>query len=379
MDATSIFNFLMISGAIQGFVFNIATLLSRKKIERLVLFLNLFVLFLSLNNLQSWWVDKGLIPDNFFLQHFLVPWYILIVPMFYVFLIFYLGIEKKRWSFLLFSGIFFLLAVLIRSLVIFLAFKDIIPIEDILKYNLGEDVVALSYSLFLFIKAYRLVSKHQVLFQPILAFDDLIWVKRFMFFGGGVFVLWIMAIFFNFTGLVKAPFSYYPLRLGSSLLIYWVGYQAFFRYVVLKDRIMLRKEIRNETHSVDNDKTKEIRLSKRIEKEGKTFEAIDEFIRTNQRFLDPYLSLENVSDEVGMSISSISKLMNSYAGSNFSDYINNFRVTEAKKLLADKSFSPYTIVAIGLECGFNSKSTFYAAFKKFTGQTPTQYRKSFHG
>ena len=77
-----------------------------------------------------------------------------------------------------------------------------------------------------------------------------------------------------------------------------------------------------------------------------------------------------------MSISSISKLINGREGCNFSDYINKYRVSEAKKLLADKNFDPYTIVAIGLECGFNSKSTFYTAFKKFTGQTPTQYREA---
>jgi len=67
--------------------------------------------------------------------------------------------------------------------------------------------------------------------------------------------------------------------------------------------------------------------------------------------------------------------MNAHAGSNFPDYINKYRVKEAKKLLGDNNFSAYTIVAIGLECGFNSKSTFYYAFKKFTGLTPTAYRK----
>ena len=67
--------------------------------------------------------------------------------------------------------------------------------------------------------------------------------------------------------------------------------------------------------------------------------------------------------------------MNTYAGSNFSDYINSYRVEEAKKLLADTTFDNYTIVAVGLECGFNSKSTFYNAFKKFTGVTPTVYKK----
>ena len=69
-------------------------------------------------------------------------------------------------------------------------------------------------------------------------------------------------------------------------------------------------------------------------------------------------------------------LVNKFSGKNFSDYINSLRVEEAKRCLRNPGFEAYTMVAIGLECGFNSKSTFYTAFKKFTGQTPTSFRKS---
>ncbi len=377
MNATALFNFLMIAGAIQGFVFNIATLLSRKIIERPVLFLNLFVLFISLNNLQSWWVEKNLLSTNFFIHHFLAPWYILIVPMFYVFLIYYLELQKKRRHFLIFSGILFVLAILARIIVLGMASQGIISEQGISDYNMGEDIVALTYSMFLFIKSIRLLFNYRSLYSQILAFDDLLWIKRFMFFGGGVFLLWILAIFFNITGMVSAPYSYYPLRLGSSLLIYWVGYQAFFRYIVMKDRILLRKEIRSAPKTKDSDMYYQLKEARKIQKQEKTFKLINDYILEQQKYLDPYLSLEQVSDEMDIGISSLSKLVNTHTGSNFPDYVNNLRVGEAKKFLADESFSPYTIVAIGLECGFNSKSSFYAAFKKFTQQTPTQYRKSF--
>jgi len=45
-------------------------------------------------------------------------------------------------------------------------------------------------------------------------------------------------------------------------------------------------------------------------------------------------------------------------------------------MLQDLDFDNYTITAIGLESGFNSKTSFYAAFKKFTNKTPVEYRKS---
>ncbi len=365
---TAIFNFLMIAGAVQGFIFNVATFLSRKKIERPILFLNLLVFFLSLNNLQSWFIEKHFIDSEFLLHDFTVPWYVLIVPMFYAFLVYYLEIEEKRFPFIRTSLIIFFLELITRTVVIFLVNNEKWSSENLEIYNNIEDAITLLYSLFLFYKAIQIVFRHGTFDTPVLAFDDLKWLKWFFYLGGGVFVLWMMSIVFNSTGIVQKPYSYYPLRLGSSILIYWVGYQAFFRYVVLKDRILLRKEIRKKSFS------KSIKRTVKEDRGESAFEEINSYVNANQKFLDPYLSLENLAEELGISSSGLSKTMNSYAGSNFSDYINKYRVEEAKTLLGDSSFSAYTIVAIGLECGFNSKSTFYAAFKKFTGLTPTAYR-----
>ena len=48
---------------------------------------------------------------------------------------------------------------------------------------------------------------------------------------------------------------------------------------------------------------------------------------------------------------------------------------DAKKMLENEEFDNYTVVAIGLESGFNSKTSFYQAFKKHTRQTPSEYKK----
>ena len=67
----------------------------------------------------------------------------------------------------------------------------------------------------------------------------------------------------------------------------------------------------------------------------------------------------SLAEKQKISVSHLSKLINSFSNYNFSDYINSLRIEQAKKLLDDDSFDQYTIVAIGLESGFNSKSTFY--------------------
>ncbi|MEL6843420.1 MAG: helix-turn-helix domain-containing protein, partial [Bacteroidota bacterium] len=61
---------------------------------------------------------------------------------------------------------------------------------------------------------------------------------------------------------------------------------------------------------------------------------------------------------------------------NFMDFINGYRIEEAQKMLRAPRFGHYTIVAIAQEVGFRSRSAFYAAFKKISGQTPTEYKRS---
>jgi len=294
---------------------------------------------------------------------------VLIAPMFYAFLIYYLEIEKKRVLLIKVSIVFFFLELLFRALSLVLVKQHIWPNVYFDYYNNLEDVVTLLYSLFLFYKAFLIVFKENSLESTITDYDDLRWLKWFFYLGGVVFVLWVMSIFFNTTSIVEKPYSFYPLRLSSSILIYWVGYQAFYRYVVLRDRIFFRKEIRKK-RAYDVEASKES-----VVKKGLAFTQVDEYIVKNQKFLDSSLSLESLAGELNKSVSNLSKLMNSQTESNFSDYINKYRVEEAKKLLSDNEYSGYTIVAIGLECGFNSKSAFYSAFKKFTNVTPTIYKK----
>ncbi len=376
MDVTATFNFLLLAGALHGIIFIIVTFLARKSIEKPVLFLNLFVLFLSLNNFQSWLIDKDLVGSGFFLSNFKLPWYVLIVPMFYAFLVHYLRIERKKWPFLGLSISIFVIEVLCRSLVLYLGSKGQLEESSIALYDSIEDAVTLSYSVFLYFKALRILYKYEELYEPILAFDNLKWIKRFMNIGGAVILLWLVAVLLNlFSDLIKPPYSYYPLRLASSILIYWVGYQAFFQYVLLKDRLVLRTKIRKTGSELLKPGMEKGKALRQNEQGDRAFQDVNEYVTTNQRFLDPNFSQEKLAEEMGIGTSTLSRIINQYAEKNFSDYINSLRVEEAKKLLKDDEFSSYTVVAMGLECGFNSKSTFYTAFRKFTGQTPTAYQK----
>ncbi len=308
----------------------------------------------------------------------LVPWYLLVLPFFYSFLLNYLGVQDKIATYLRPALILLCLELLIRTgLIGFVWFAlESTDASVLAQYTAWEEIINAAFSLFIFGKAIHLVFRNSDLYQDILAFDDIRWIKIFLILGSTVLILWIFAILgSNLSGTQTAN---YPLRLATSVLLYWIGYQGLFRYTIVQDRILLRTSFSHKFLEEEAIQKRKPGKSTFInEKHDEAFVHVQKFIVENQKYLDPLLSMDKLAEALSMSTSHLSKLINTYSGHNFSDYINEFRIVQSKKLLSDKDFKQYTIVAIGLECGFNSKSTFYTAFKKFTGQTPSDYREQF--
>lgn len=99
-----------------------------------------------------------------------------------------------------------------------------------------------------------------------------------------------------------------------------------------------------------------------------------QFMETEKPYLDDKLTLQKLAEQMKMSEKQLSILINQHTGKHFFDFINEFRINQAKGLLRDQP--QLTVLEVLYEVGFNSKSSFYTAFKKETGVTPTDYRKS---
>jgi len=96
-------------------------------------------------------------------------------------------------------------------------------------------------------------------------------------------------------------------------------------------------------------------------------------MQTAHLYRDENLSLAVLSNKVGLSPHQLSELLNEKLGRNFKTYINELRIAEARRLLStDKSVN---ILHVGFAVGFNSKSAFNAAFRRITGESPTDYLK----
>ncbi|MDO7853620.1 helix-turn-helix domain-containing protein [Hymenobacter convexus] len=94
-----------------------------------------------------------------------------------------------------------------------------------------------------------------------------------------------------------------------------------------------------------------------------------------QPWLEPELTLTELAQRLQTHPALLSKVINAGCGQNFNDFVNTYRVQEARRKLADPRFGHYSLVGVALESGFNSKSTFNRVFKKLLGQAPSEVER----
>lgn len=337
-----------------------------------MLYINLLVLSMSLNNFQSWINAKNFFIESLLLVYINVPWHFLIAPFFYTFLINYLEIEKRSKNILKINILLFILIVSIR--ICFVLFLKEENSENIIylfeKYSSVEEIISSIVSLSIFIYSFYILSKKENLFSKILSFDNLKWIYTFFKIGLLSYIFWFIAqvtkVALNFQDFI---YAYYPLRILTTVLIYWLGYQAIIQLKLLNERKKLRNKLGFKIYNNNNNKEKD--LDKKL-----LFDKINSIIDEEKLFTKPKLNVEYLANKVDINASKLSNIIKLYSNKNFNDFINDFRIDLSKEMLQNKDYKNYTITSIGLESGFNSKSNFYYTFKKHTGLTPTEYQKS---
>ncbi len=111
-------------------------------------------------------------------------------------------------------------------------------------------------------------------------------------------------------------------------------------------------------------------------------EQLDEYssrlknaIEADKVFTENEISLTELSNKISIQPYQLSEVISRVYGESFFDFINRYRIEEIKTRLEDPKSDSYSLLGIAMDCGFNSKSSFNSAFKKFTGVTPSEYRK----
>ncbi len=113
-----------------------------------------------------------------------------------------------------------------------------------------------------------------------------------------------------------------------------------------------------------------------IEKKEFISKKIFSYFENKKAYLNPDLDMEMLSTDLKIPKYQITEVLNTEIGKNFFQFVNSYRVEAVKKMLTD-SKNKFSIEAIGYDCGFSSKSSFYTVFKNITGKTPIEYRNSY--
>lgn len=243
-----------------------------------------------------------------------------------------------------------------------------------------ENLWALSNinSLIYCIAALRLLNKVKRLvnfYYADINSSDLNWLKNFLY--GTILLIGIdVSITFYEVILGDIDSAIGIIAIFVVFLIVYLAYKG-----ISQTRVLLPAFLLQETNHLQD--TKKENNSRPISKNHKfdTQELsliqtrLQHLFRQTKLYLNPELSLRLVAKELDISEKKLSYLLNQHMGVSFYDYVNALRIEEVKQKIQDPSYDQYTLLAIALECGFNSKTSFNRTFNRFEGVTPSKYRK----
>jgi AraC-like DNA-binding protein len=99
-------------------------------------------------------------------------------------------------------------------------------------------------------------------------------------------------------------------------------------------------------------------------------------MQSQRPYLEPELTLDDLAAQIGVKPKLLSQVINELLQKNFFEFINHYRIEEAKRLLTNPKDKKITVLEVMYEVGFNSKSSFNTLFKKLTGLTPGEFKKN---
>lgn len=185
---------------------------------------------------------------------------------------------------------------------------------------------------------------------------------------------WINIIKYCFLGFILSNLLFYVLvqaigygleydyiiSFAMSVFIFTIGYIGF-----------IRPEFLHEAHNgskYENSSLEELKANQYVE-------HLLSYMEEEKPFINGDLKLEDLSKDLEIPRHHLSQIINERLRKNFFEFINSYRVEEAKKILCDPKKQDYIILRVALESGFNNKTSFNTAFKNEVGLTPSEFRK----
>lgn len=153
--------------------------------------------------------------------------------------------------------------------------------------------------------------------------------------------------------------------LSGTFMIYYLGYSTLRQPEIMAGSLQAAPPKKSYQRSSLKPAQAQLYLDQLLQK-----------METDQPFLKEDLKLADLAKELGISTHHLSQVLNEQLQKKFTTFINAYRVKKAQELLLDPRYLQHTVLSIAFDSGFKNKASFNAAFKKYTGQTPSQFRKS---
>jgi AraC-like DNA-binding protein len=380
IDVFDIFIFL---GIFQGFFLSWFFIIKGQNEKRANLYQGLLLLFLSLTIFEGWLNNTGYIVKVLAITNFSEPLNFTFAPLLYLYIITSLNPEgeRKEWAHFLIA-IFWL---------IYMVFQFIQP--DEIKYNsyihtnhpdwatldmaskISSDPLGIrqyinqltAFQLIIYISAIIVVlrKKFRLAGQSLFGTDNelLIILRNTMIHFLLIIVIFLaVKIYFG----MRSDIGDYLLESYISFMIYATSYQVLNRSEFFdKPGSFFAFPMMKYEKSSLSEENKELILSK-IRKE----------MEDNSYFTNNLASLPGLAKQINETSHHVSQVINEKLNKTFFELLASYRVEHAKKLIQKDKNSKLTVEELADIVGYNSKSSFNIAFKKYTLKTPSEYRKS---
>lgn len=190
-------------------------------------------------------------------------------------------------------------------------------------------------------------------------------------------IIYLTSLFIQFD--LSATMSI--LALAATFIIHWTSYMGIYKYKLAKNKEAVYNFLNHDLtisygnpQILEDTRVEEYRES--ITADNPYFQKLELLFKEQHIYTDSTLNREKIAEKLGISAGYLSQIVNTITGDNFANYINYYRVEAVKEMISNSEYENYNLLAMGLESGFTSKTTFYKAFKKVTGQTPNEYKNT---
>lgn len=208
---------------------------------------------------------------------------------------------------------------------------------------------------------------------------DLKWMEFFLI--GSILVIFIdlLTTGYDFAFGENEWSQGYLTAIALVFLMIYLGYYGITQSRILLPKHLFLPEITptaplNSSPKEETVKKEPISDSHRLEMIAMKKSLIDS-MKTQKPYLNEDLTLRILANILSISDKKLSALLNQFMNTSFYDFINSYRIEEAKQKIVDKQYQHYTLLAIGFESGFKSKTSFNRIFKSVTGLSPSEYKK----